>query len=316
MQQNDRPVQRKWWCTPAMKSGSAFVTLALTACAAPQQPAAPVAAPAPAVTAPADSAAIWYRGAWKREWFADENGAPSETSIVHDLQTPTLFGSIRIPLDRPAFPGAKSFDDLDDAQLAMLLHQRGGFAGLASFDGDVAVWDHEIDFQPVHGVDTARLKRTSPTAVLEEGLRGEFKELWWSMASGDGKYLGIKVANDHRTERILVVVGDHFVHARNRKRDLPVAKSMSAIVKTMGATRAQIIEMLDCELSYGTIRSGRVPWEIRFSTLPWLEGKPLELASAIALDAAGQPAPRTPTPGWSVVVNTFERADLEVLFPR
>jgi hypothetical protein len=248
-----------------------------------------------------------------REWYkTKDDPTPQETHVVRDLQTPTVFGSVRIPRSRPAFPGARSFADLDDAQLAVLLEQRGGFAGTAAFDGDLALWTHEIEFRPPFTqADTARLERTGPTTVLEKGLDGDFFELWWSMSSGDGKYLGIKVVNGTRTERMLVVIGDHFVYARNRARDLPAAASLTALVAETQATRAQIIEILDCELSYGTVRSGRVPWEIRYSTLPWREGVPLDFVREITLDAAGAPVPR---PGWTVPVNTFTAGDLRILF--
>ena len=55
--------------------------------------------------------------------------------------------------------GAASFDDLDDAQLAILLRQRGGFVGTATFEGNLAVWNHEIDFQLINGKDTAHLEQ-------------------------------------------------------------------------------------------------------------------------------------------------------------
>lgn len=114
---------------------------------------------------------MWFRGAWKREWIkTKEEPTPHETRLVRDLQTPTVFGSVRLSLDRPMFSDATSFDDLDDAQLATLLEQRGGFAGAASFDGDLAVWDHEIDFQPPSTPDTARLEQLSPTSVLDVAL--------------------------------------------------------------------------------------------------------------------------------------------------
>jgi hypothetical protein len=275
---------------------------ALAACASPI---------VKATTVEAGTAPSWFRGAWKREWSKEKDEAATETRIVRDLQTPTIFGSVRIGLDRPPLPNATSFDDLDDAQLAALLDQKG-FAGTASFKGEVAVWEREIDFRPPNSADTARLKPLSPTTVLEEGFDGS-SELWWSMSSGDGKYLGIKITGNKRTEVILTVVGDHFVYARNRRRDLPRAESLAALA--VNATRAQLIELLDCELSYGTIRSGRVPWEVHFSTLPWREGKPLEFARSITVDASGNPSPRVPTPGWTVAIDTFEAQDLRLLFP-
>jgi hypothetical protein len=235
---------------------------------------------------------------------------------VRDLQTPTVFGSVRIPVDRPSLSGAASFADLDDGQLAILLRQRGGFVGTATFEGNLAVWNHEIDFQPINGEDTAHLEHLSPSSVLEKGLDDSFSELWWLMSSGDAKYLGIKITDGRRTQRMLVIVGDHFVYARNRAHDLPNAKSLTALVSESSKTRAQIIEMLDCELSYGTLRSGRLPWEIRFSTLPWREGRSLNFPNEIKVDPHGLPIPRIPTKGWSVPINTFVHDDLNALFPR
>jgi hypothetical protein len=107
------------------------------------------------------------------------------------------------------------------------------------------------------------------------------------------------------------------VYARNRARDLPKADSLTALVAAQHATRAQIIEYLDCEFSYGTVRSGRIPWEIHYSTLPWREGKALDFAKDIVIDPGGKPTPRAPGVGetWTVPVNTMVRDDLIALFP-
>lgn len=264
----------------------ALLCLALVACSSPQQ-----------VTMTNDNTApTWFRGVWKREWMREGKNPPTETRIVRDVQTPSVFGSVRIPLARPAIT-ATSFDELDDAQLRALLEQKG-FAGVATFEDRVALWEHQIDFQPPDTPDTARLTQQSPTAVLEEGLDGNFAELWWNLAPNDGRYLGVRFTRAGRVERILSVVGDHFVYARNRARDLPRAESLAALATN--ATRAELVELLDCEFSYGFVHGGRVPWEIRHSTLPWREGQSL----VIAIDS----------PDATVVVNTFAPEDLRVMF--
>jgi hypothetical protein len=270
------------------------------------------------------SAPSWFVGAWKREWTRPRGGTACETSIVRDLQTPSIFGSVRIPLHRPAFPRAQSFADLDDIQLAALLTQRGGFAGTASFVGEnatsiattTATWQHEIDFQPRNGIDSARLTQTGATTVFEEAIDESGDELWCSISSGDEKCLGLKITRAERVERMLIVVGDHFVYARNRTRDLPDAPSLTELVATTHATRAQIIEMLDCELSYGLVRGGRVAWEVRLSTLPWREGEALEFASEVVIDPTVIPRPRAPRIGeaWTVPVNTMTREELAAMF--
>jgi hypothetical protein len=234
----------------------------------------------------------WFRGVWKREWirYAAE---PFEDRIVRDVQTPSVFGSVRIPLDRPR---VASLADATDDELRALCLQKG-FAGIATFDGDVATWHHAISFQPPE-TDTARISQHGPNSVLEQGLDGEFAELWWNLAPNDGRYLGIEVTRGDRVHQLLAVVGDHFAYARNRPRDLPPGESLS----TIATTRAQMIELLDCELSYGHVRGGRVPWEVRFSTLPWREGQATDFAQ---IQAEG-----------TVLVNTFTDEDLRAIAAR
>lgn len=234
----------------------------------------------------------WFRGVWKREWIRHA-GDPFEDRIVRDVQTPSVFGSVRIPLDRPH---VSSFAHATDDELRALCMQKG-FAGIATFDGDIATWHHAIDFQPPE-TDTARIVAQGPSTVLEEGLDGEFAELWWNLAPNEERFLGIEVTRDQRVHELLAVAGDHFVYARNRARDLPPGESLIAIAQT----REQMIDVLDCELSYGHVRGGRVPWEVRFSTLPWREGQRVDFA---AVHGAG-----------TVLVNTFSEADLRAIAAR
>ena len=265
----------------------ALLCAALVACSAPQKP-----------MTEDNTAPTWFRGVWKLEWETSGSEPPSVSRIVRDVQTPTVFGSVRIPLDRPAFT-ATTFDQLDDGQLRALMNQKG-FAGIATFEDRVAVWDRAIDYQPPNKPDTARLTPKTPTTVLEEGLDGEFSELWWNLAPNDGRYLGIQVKRADRVEQSLAVVGDHFVYARNRKRDLPRADSLSELAQTM--TREQIIEALDCELSYGFVHGGRAPWVIVHSTIPWREGQSIDFAR---IQADG-----------TVHVNTFTDEDLRAIAGR
>jgi hypothetical protein len=311
---------------------------ALAACSAARSPGA---SPATGNEAPP-----WFVGAWKREWIQELGGSPKDEKFVRDLQTPSIFGSVRIPKARPAFGTAASFADLDDSQLAALLEQNG-FSGVATFAGDLATWNHDIDFQPPGEPDVGRLRHAGPTTVIEEAPDRSYTELWWSMTTGDGKYLGLKVMRGTRVEKILTVVGDQFVFARNRARDLPQADSLAelviltvvgdqfvfarnrardlpqadSLVELVAKThpsRDQLVEILDCEFSYGIVHGGRVPWEVRFSTLPWREGKSLAFIDDVTIDGGGAPKPRTPVAGesWTAPVNTFARDDLKALFPR
>ncbi len=121
-----------------------------------------------------------------------------------------------------------------------------------------------------------------------------------------------------RLHEILSVAGDHYIYARNRSFDLPMADSLAALIKKEKYKRKQIIEILNMEVSHGFVLGGRVPWEVQFSTLPYKEEKPLDFASEIMVDPkTGKLAAKKPSPDllWSFPINTLAEQDLLVLFP-
>ena len=259
----------------------------------------------------------WFVGAWKREWIHRRGEPPGEPRIVRDVQTPSVFGSVRIPLDRPTFSGATSLADLSDAELATLYDQ-DGFAGTTTCTGDVVTWHHEISWQPPCGDDVGRLVRSGPSSVFEHALDDAYVEHWWSLGRGDGRLLAVRVLGaDGAVRHILSVVGDHFVYARARPAPLPPAPSLAALVAATRPDRATILRHLDCELSWGFVRGGVRPWEIRCSTLPWTEGTPLAFADRLGV-VDGRLAPVgtvAPDETWTVPVDTMSAEDLAVLFP-
>ncbi len=252
----------------------------------------------------------WLLGTWQREWIR-RGGVTSNTRIVRYLQTPTRFGDLRIPRDRPRFDGARALADLADSDLAVLA-QQSGFFGVATVEGDVCTWHHELDYQPPGAADMGRLERSGGSSLLEHGLDGSFVERWWPLSSGDGKFLAVQTTQGARIDRILLVAGDHFVYARNRAKDLPAAASLEALVAS--AERAQVLAYLDCELSHGLVRGGASPWLIDLSTLPWREGSRLEFADEISVGPDGAPVGSAPPATWTVPVNTMTPEDLRVIF--
>ncbi len=268
------------------------------------------------------SVPAWFQGVWSRDWI-DIKGKPrDESTLVRDVQTPILYGDVRIPADRPSFPHANSLADLTDQELSTLF-QQNGFSGSTSLKGKIASWTFDIIYPPPNGGDIGRLEQVGPSTVYEYAPDNSWMESWWLLSDGDGKFLGVKVttfaSGVERTDRILTVAGDHFVFARNRSKDLPPAKSFSDLIAKTHANRATIIEYLDCELSYGLVRGGKIPWEIQLSTFPWKEGKRLEFANEIAISAStGKLEPRIsvrPGEKWTFPVNTMKMDDLKKLFP-
>jgi hypothetical protein len=264
---------------------------------------------------PTTAVPTWLRGVWTRDWI-QKGKVKSNTVNVHYLQTPTYFSDIRIPKDRPRFAAAGSFTDLPDGDLRLLAKQTG-FIGSTTMVGAVATWHHDIEFQPPDGTeDTGRLQRMAKGRMLEHGLDGSYTEAWRLLTGGRGRYLVIRTARFGRLFRALVVVGDQFVYARNRAAELPQAASLEALIESTHATRKQMVEYLDCELSLGRVRGGSVPWEIQQSTLPWREGRHLEFIDEITTSEAGaalQPR-KLSDEQWTVPINTLPRPELKTLF--
>lgn len=252
-------------------------------------------------------------GAWQRDWIRRHGGAPDASVAVRYVQTPSVFGDLRIPGSRPDMSAATSLADLSDEQLAALARQNG-FAGFTTVDGANATWHHEIDFQPAGGdADIGRLEPAGDGKMFEHALDGSYVERWSAIGTGTRTFFAARVARDGRVEQLLAVAGQHFVYARARATPLPAGASIREVIARTHATRATIIAYLDCEISYGTVRG----WQIEHSTLPWQQGKRLAFADRIVIDAGGRLAARTAAAGevWSFPVQEMAPAELRAMVP-
>jgi hypothetical protein len=197
----------------------------------------------------------WLRGVWARDWI-QEGKVKSNTLDVHSLQTSTYFAEIRIPKDRPRFADAASFTDLSDGDLRLLAKQ-GGFIGSTTMVGAVATWHHDMQYRPPDGTeDTGRLQRMAKGRMQEHGLDGSYTEAWRSVTDGQGRYLVIRTLRFGRLFRALVVVGDQFVYARNRAKDLPRADSFDALIEStpaMGRLPSLTVNMGARSRRFGTL---------------------------------------------------------------
>jgi hypothetical protein len=235
---------------------------------------------------------------------------------VHYLQTPSFFGDVRIPRDRPNLSHASSFADLSDQELHALAQQRG-FAGRTTLVGTTATWRHQIDFQPPDGAeDVGHLDLLAGRRMHENGLDGSYTESWKSATDGTGRFLVIQTERDGRPQRLLLVAGDYFVFVRNRVKDLPRAASLDALIASTRPSRAQVIEYLNCDFSFGQVRGGSIACEIQRSTLPWREGHRLEFVDEIKVITEGNRIlQRTAGPErWTVPINTLSDSELSEIF--
>jgi hypothetical protein len=255
-------------------------------------------------------------GVWQRDWIRRGGAAPDARITVRYVQTPSVFGDLRIPGDRPDVAAASSFADLGDDQLAKLAHQNG-FAGFTTVDGANATWHHEIDFQPAGGADIGRIEPAGDGRMFEHALDGSYVERWSTLDPGSqpgGGFFAARVERAGRVDQLLAVAGEHFVYARARAVALPPADSLAELIARTHPPRDAVVAYLDCEISYGTTRG----WQIERSTLPWQQGKRLAFVDRIAIDARGRPAPRTPAAGetWSFPVVDLAPDELRARFER
>ena len=275
----------------------------------------------------------WLLGLWCREWIRrpgvvikDPNAIQNSPQLVRYLQSPCSFGDMRYPKDRPAYANAKSFADMSDSDL-LIIAKSEGFVGYTTAENTDAMhttvqWHRELDFgPPATGLDIGRLIPISDDRMYESALDNAYTEHWIRLTNGENRFLVVRVECAGRLDRMLIVGGDQFYYARNRAKDLPAthppSDSLSALITSTHATRAQIIEFLDCELSVGRIRGGRVPWEIQYSTLPWREGKHLEFVDLFQAQGSNGDLKFQAKAGetWTVPCNTLDPRDFEILFP-
>ena len=108
--------------------------------------------PPPSGEASTNTGAVpsWLLGVWSREWIRRQ-GKETSPFVVRYLQTPSAFGDVRLPVDRPKFPHANSFADLSDADLRALARQRG-FVGHTTAVGANATWPPAATQTPPPGV--------------------------------------------------------------------------------------------------------------------------------------------------------------------
>ena len=198
------------------------------------------------------------------------------------------------------------------------LNRKLGVSDFNTMADTVATWHHDMQFQPPDGTeDSGRIQRLGRGRMHEHGLDGSYTEAWRLLADGGGRYLVIRTMRSGRLSQSLVVVGDQFVYARNREKDLPVAASLDTLISSTHPTRATIVEFLNFELSVGRVRGDSVSWKIEQSTLPRREGRHLEFVDTIATSARSGLVPRNAgDQQWTTPLNTFSLQELEALFGR
>ncbi len=144
----------------------------------------------------------WAIGAWRRTLLEWDDGEDRSTDVLY-LQTPVLFGDIRIP--------TRSTDASE------------GFAGHAAVTGRICRWHRPIDIRPKGGDGDVGAVYRRGDRMIECGVYTNYLEDW-RLVGHSGRYFAASrgaVTVDaggiywppHGPLEILVAVGDQMIHA-------------------------------------------------------------------------------------------------------
>ena len=225
------------------------------------------------------SAGTAWRGRWQRLSLLTDGARPDTTTRVTWLQTDLLYCDLRVPADRPAFGGCRSLLEIDDQGLWHLAEQQG-FAGHLESAGDLCFWHRHIDFQPPGRLPDAAAVRVIGDRLVETGVFQTYVEEWRRCEGSDDDMIAAKLlirgaAGEAAIRQgFLLAQGDAFMFALERRAPPERRPTLfeNAFVRR---ERAALLEALDFEISLGTRRGGRFPWEVTLSTLPYLQGRSL-----------------------------------------
>jgi len=223
-----------------------------------------------------------YLGVWQRRLLQTPQGRDTDSRVFW-LQTRHWHADLRIPPGRPDFSGVTRRAECDDSQLAWLATQQG-FCGVTQVEGDLCTWHRRMDFQPASGSRDIGRMAFDGERVVETGVEADHLETWERLPQSRGGTAALELVTEAgelpQRPAWLLVAGDCFIHVRGRAHPLPAAADLSGLITHTRATRAQRLDWLDVEISFGH-RSGTAPWRIEHSTLPFREGQTLTRPGAI-----------------------------------
>lgn len=215
-----------------------------------------------------------WQGAWQR---LDASGK----SIAFWLQTRHLYAYLSVPAKRPDSTGKPALSDYDFDPLMELAAQDGA-AGACIVDGEVLHRRRQLDYSPTRGKPFLRRMQREGNLLREESLRGTDKLTWQKISPDAAEIIAFRFLDEAVNEDfadpckgMLLVAGDSFMFVRDRGTYAMQAESLQVLAECKDYGAEELIPLLEFEISYGLRAGGAMPWEIRLSTLPFREGKPL-----------------------------------------
>jgi len=209
------------------------------------------------------------RGLWRRTIYRRADEVLDTSTEVYWLQGPRYFADIRQPVEPISFAGVGCLRDLDDLHLSWLALQEA-FAGNLQLDGALAWWQRSIDMQPQGPFeDRARLSQAGD--VLDEyGTESPYYERWERSNPSAGVHWGLQLASEAGGggRGFLVRAADKMMFARARRGSLPPGRTLTEALAAL-PTLEESQDLLDMEVSLGSVVANEREWLIERSTLPF-----------------------------------------------
>jgi hypothetical protein len=212
------------------------------------------------------------RGLWRRTIYRRGKDAPDGSTDVFWLQGPRFFADIRQPVEHASFAHVGCLRDLNADHLAWLALQ-DAFAGKLELDGAQAWWRRAIDLQPEGPfADRARLRQRGDM-IEEYGTELPYYERWERQNLSMSPSWGLRLESvaDGRGG-FLVRAADKLMFGRARSTSLPFGRTLTEVLAEVPSLEGKQ-DMLDFEVSLGSMAANGCEWLIERSTLPFKQGR-------------------------------------------
>jgi hypothetical protein len=222
-------------------------------------------------------------GLWRREVITAP-GFRDDTTRVVWLQTPRWYADLRVRIDRPGPSGRRDFTAYDDADLIALARTQGFGGELTAADG-VCFWRRDMDCQPAGPEPDEARYSIDGGVMIEDGIHSDYQEIWRRAADSQGPFAAFRLIETGGRSGLLVMAGRHLLEFVARPGPAPEGESLAALVERALADgrRADAEALLDTQIRYAVNEDG--DWNVKLSSMPWLENQPIWPAGATRFDA-------------------------------
>ena len=212
-----------------------------------------------------------YHGLWQRTLYAEPaQGEPEhidDDTQVFWLQAGDWHADLRVPANRPDFAGIDSLDECSRDQLQWLAGQTA-FAGITRVQGPFCTWHRLVDLSPGLEKDIGVMRFIDDDTLEECHPSGIYREVWRRMSVGERPEPIVE--RDASGLPRWLQYGDH---AMAIDAGSTVEHEPDLFAHPSELSTAALKARMAVNIRY--VRRRGATWEVRLSTRPWQEKRPL-----------------------------------------